>query len=263
MKGINITTIFYPGLSFTDWELEELTMDLRDVASECFTDIPYYQALTGEREELERAVIALAKDDNGELLGFCSSLVFDVPNYGKVLHLGLTCVSPKARGKKLTHKLASKLLMQFLLKESLFGSVWVSNCACVLSSLGNVALYFENIYPSPYAKNRPSLDHLNIAKYISDHYREPIAINNEAVLNTKTFVFEGSVKDAVFEKDGNDARYFHRNRELTNFYKNIIDFERGDEVLQIGKVSMLTFPKYLWNTSKRKSSFLLQNVKEA
>lgn len=262
MGKITIETIFYPGYTYSDKELNQLTIELKQIAKTCFDEVPQYQALTGERDEFKRVILAMARNERGELLGFCSSLLLEIPVYGNVLHLGLTCVSPKARGKKLTHKLASKLLMQFLLKESPLSSTWISNCACVLSSLGNVALYFEDIYPSPYGVKEPTKDHIKIAKFISQKYRNPIAINHEALFNPTTFVFEGSVKDAVFEKEENDARYYHRNRKLTDFYKDILNFENGDEVLQIGKVSLLTFPKYLWSTSKRKSNFFISNLSE-
>ncbi len=260
MSKMTIETIFYPGRSYGDLRLQALTNELRNAAATCFDSIPNYQALTGDREEMKRAIICVARDEKRNIIGFCSSLVLEVPLYGDVLHTGLTCVTPQARGKKLTHKLTSKILVEYLFKESPFSSVWVSNCACVLSSLGNVALYFEDVYPSPFGKKSASKDYLKIAQYISEHYREPIAINNDAIFNPKTFVFEGSVKGAVFEKDGNDARFFHRNQNLTHYYQDILNFERGDEVLQIGKVSLMTFPKYLWNTSKRKSSFLVEQV---
>ena len=256
MSKITYETIFYPGRSYGDVRLQALTNELRDVAKTCFDSVPNYQALTGEREEMKRAIICVARDEKRDILGFCSSLVLEVPLYGDVLHTGLTCVAPKARGKKLTHKLTSKILLEYLVKESPFSSVWVTNCACVLSSLGSVALYFEDIYPSPFGKSHPSKDYSKIAQYISENFRKPIAINDDAVFNPKSFVFEGSVKGAVFAKDGNDARFFHRNKKITSYYQNLLDFERGDEVLQIGKVSLMTFPKYLWNTSKRKSSFL-------
>lgn len=252
MDKFSYEVLFHPGNYFTKRELEELTDSLRNVASECFDEIPYYQVLTGKRDEFRRAIISVAKNKKGEIVGFCSSLVLDVPSASDVLHLGLTCVSPKARGKKLTHKLTSKLVLQYLLKEAPIDGAWISNCACVLSSLGNVALYFEDIYPSPYGKKDPSAMHLNIAKGISKHYRSPIAINYDAKFNAETFVFEGSVKDAVFEKSANDTRFHHRNKDITNFYQQTLDFERGDEVLQIGRVSLFTFPKYIWNTSMRK-----------
>ena len=252
MGKFSYEVLFHPGNYFTKAQLDQLTSDLRSIASDCFDEIPYYQTLTGKRDEYKRAIISLARDKDKKIVGFCSSLVLEIPTVGDVLHLGLTCASPKARGKKLTHKLTSKLLTQYLLKEAPFDGAWVTNCACVLSSLGNVALYFEDIYPSPFGAKKPTGHHLNIAKGISKFHRAPIAINHDAKLNEQTFIFEGSVKDAVFEKSAHDSRFHHRNKEITHYYQSIMNFERGDEVLQVGKVSMLTLPKYFFKQAIRK-----------
>lgn len=253
MSTFNYQTLFYPGKNLSDEKLQKLVEELKEVASLCFPETPNYQALTGKREELERAVITIARNSKGQLMGFCSALVLSVESVGNVFHTGLTCVHPNARGKKLTHKLTSKLLLKYLLKESLFKETWITNCACVLSSIGNVALYFEDIYPSPYGAEVPTMTHINIAKAVSKNYREPIAINETANFNLNTFVFEGSVEGTLFEKDAEDTRFHHRNSDLTNFYKNLLDFDRGDEVLQVGKISMMTFPKYMAKTAMKKT----------
>lgn len=260
MDKFSYEVLFHPGNYFTKKELDELTTSLGKVASECFDEIPCYQVLTGRREEYRRAIIALARNKAGEIVGFCSSLVLNVPGAGEVLHLGLTCVSPSARGRKLTHKLSSKLILQYLLKEAPIDGTWITNCACVLSSLGNVALYFENIYPSPYGQKAPSSTHLNIGRGISQYFRGPIAINDDANFNEKTFIFEGSVKNAVFEKSSSDKRFHHRDKEITKFYQEALSFERGDEVLQVGRISLLTFPKYLWSTSMRRLKRFMTEV---
>jgi len=245
MAKINYETLFYPGKYLAESKRDELVGELRDVASQCFDETPFYQVLTGAREELERAVITLARNKHGKLIGFVSALVLDVDEVGNVLHLGLTCVSPEARGLKLTHKLTSKMLMNYLFKESPLAPTWITNCACVLSSLGNVALYFEELYPSPYGVDVPSMTHINIAKEVDRKYREPIAINDGAKFNLSNFIFEGSVDGTTFEKDPKDSRFHHRNKALTGYYQDILNFERGDEVLQVGKVSLMTFPKYI------------------
>lgn len=224
---------------------EILVKELVEVASECFCEAPDYQALSGKKEELDRAVICTSRDERGRLMGFCSALALPVENVGNVLHLGLTCVHPDARGMNLTHHLTSKLLLKYLFKESMFKETWISNCACVLSSLGNVAMYFEDLYPSPYGVKSPAARHMKIAQAIDSQYRESIAINDSAVFNAERFVFQGSVDGTVFEKDSNDERYHHRDPAMTSYYQDLLNFERGDEALQIGKVSLLTFPKYL------------------
>jgi hypothetical protein len=262
MNEFQFQTLFYPGTYLSDEKLNHLTQEMRNVASLCFPETPDYQALTGKRKELSRAVITLARNKKGELKGFCSALVLEVESVGRILHTGLTCVHPSTRGKKLTHKLTGKLLLKYLVKESLFQETWVTNCACVLSSLGNVALYFEDIYPSPMGVEVPTITHLNIAKAIDENYREPIAINSTAVFNKNTFVFEGSVEGTLFAKDPDDQRFHHRNQQLTKYYQELLDFKRGDEVLQVGKVSLMTFPKYMIKRVIKNSKKSLNSMQE-
>lgn len=252
MGKLNLEVIFYPGKTNTLSENEKLVKELKEVAALCFDELPYYQVLTGEKVELDRAVISTARNDKGELLGFCSALILPIEGFGNVFHTGLTCVHPKARGLKLTHKLTSKLLTKYLVKESLFSETWITNCACVLSSIGNVALYFEDVYPSPYGPIAPSMSHIKIANGISKHYRDQIAINETANFNLDNFVFESSVEGTLFLKDEEDKRFHHRNNQLNDYYKNLLDFERGDEVLQVGKVSLMTLPKYFAKQTVRK-----------
>lgn len=245
-----------------DIELEELVFQLREVAAKCFPEVPNYQALSGDHDELERVVLTVARNQKNKIIGFCSALILEVDGVGKIFHTGLTCVDPSARGKKLTHKLTSKTLTTYMIRESLLKPVWVTNCACVLSSLGNVAMYFEDVFPSPYRTKAPSSQHLRIAQAISEQYREQIAINETAIFNDKSFVFEGSVEGTLFEKKENDDRFHHRNRHLTKFYQDLMNFERGDEVLQIGKVSFLTFAKYAYKKALKRNKIRMENISE-
>jgi hypothetical protein len=53
------------------------------------------------------------------------------------------------------------------------------------------------------------------------------------------------VKDTVFHKKKNDLIYHHRKSGLNRFYANMMNFEQGDEVLQIGYFRMISLIKYI------------------
>ncbi|NVK37789.1 MAG: hypothetical protein HWE18_07680 [Gammaproteobacteria bacterium] len=263
MSKYQYEQLMFPGKTLSPDALNLLVLELREVAASCFQQVPVYQALSGKQAELDKAVMCLARNEDGKLMGFCSALLLPVEGHGNVLHLGLTCVHPDSRGQNLTHHLTSKLLLNFIIKKSLFKETWISNCACVLSSLGNVAMYFEKLYPSPYGVKAPSQKHINIAHAIDAHHRESIAINEKATFNVDKFVFEGSVGGTVFEKDSEDERFHHRDNALTEYYQDLLRFERGDEALQIGKVSILTFPKYLMRKGVVRMKALLPKPRKA
>ncbi len=243
-RSCQIEYFFRPGKSWTDKQLTDYHIQLTEVAEDCFTQVPSYQCLVGSREELSRVVLTVARNEAGRAVGFCSAVILDIDGYKNVLHLGLTCVKKEARGMGLTHQLTSKLLMNYLIRTSFFKRIWITNVACVLSSLGNVALYFEKIHPSPFRKDRPSRHHLRIAKAVDENFRKPIAINPDAVLDLENFVFRGSVNNTVFKKSAKDSRYYHRKPELTDYYLSRLDFKNGDEIIQIGQIGLLSYPKY-------------------
>ncbi len=233
-----------PGLLLDDAQLSRLVVDLRGVAADCFNPLPDYQCISGRREVLSRNAIAIARRPDGRAAGFCSALLIDVEGVGEVLHLGLTCVSLDDRGAGLTHLLTTKLLTQYLLRRP-FERVWFSNVACVLSSLGNVALHFDDVFPSPFYRGVPSAKHAAIAATIDRKHRADIYIDADAQLDNATFVFRGSnVPGNVFHKEREDGRYHHREDALNAFYGGIMRWEAGDEVLQIGHISLRRLLKH-------------------
>lgn len=227
--------LYRPGLSLDDTKLRHLVKEIRDVASSCFEEIPEYQAMTGSRDELADTVISAAWRSDGTMAGFCSTVILNVPGVGDVQHLGLTCVRPEDRSNGLTHVLTHKAVGGYLMRHKpVIGKLWVSNCAAVLSSLVNVSLYFEQVYPSPFASTRPTENHRKIAATIDRHYRHRIYIHRDATFDNDAFVFRGSVKGTMFQKSSGETCYYHRNHELNDYYKNRMVFDNGDEVLQVG-----------------------------
>ncbi len=209
--------------------------------------MPDYQCF----DSLDDKVIAVAVDRAGRVTGFCSALLLQVPQVGEVLHLGLTCVHPRARGHRLTHALTQRVVVGHLLRTRPLGKVWISNVACVLSSVGNVARFFDEVFPSPYGALRPSETHLRIATAIDRRFRAPIAIRPEANFDRAAFVFRGSVQGTVFAKEAGDRRYHHRDDLLNTFYSRLMRIDAGDEVLQVGRYDLSTLARYALRSKRR------------
>ncbi|WDP91685.1 MAG: hypothetical protein HUN04_19045 [Desulfobacter sp.] len=244
--GFQIKVFQEPGRFLDDNAFSELAGRIREIAASCFTSLPPYQAMLGTREALADKLISIAVDgETGMPLGFCSMVFLEVEGVGRVLHLGLTCVRPEARGRRLTHFLVKKALTGYLLKQNPFGKIWISNCAAVLSSLGNVAMHFEKVYPSPFYSRGPGPTHLKIARAIDAGFREKMYILEDAVLDEKSFIFRGSVRNTVFHKKRDDLAFHHRKNGLNRFYDNLMNFENGDEVLQIGYFRLASVVRYI------------------
>ena len=128
------------------------------------------------------------------------------------------------------------------------GKVWFSNIAGVVSSLANVGKSFDLVFPSPGVES-PSEKHSVIASTISNTYRHLVHIDKDKEFDSQKFVFKNSA-GKIFYKGSNDSRYHHRDKKLTNFYLNWVDLNSGDEMIQVGYFSLLTFLRYLLSTFK-------------
>ncbi len=227
----------------TPHDRQRLVDTLRRVGAACFPELPDYQCFAGA-DALDDKVITLARDRRGRVIGFCSAILLDVPGVPSVMHLGLTCVHPVARGRRLTHRLTGRLVMQYLARHRPLGRTWITSVACVLSSVGNVASSFDDVFPSPFFQ-RPTATHRRIVDVIDRRYRDAIAINPDAELDRERFVFRRSVAGTVFQKSADDARYHHREAGLNAFYTALLDLDAGDEVVQVGHFSLATLQRYL------------------
>ncbi|MGB4269675.1 MAG: hypothetical protein WBK20_10895 [Spirochaetota bacterium] len=240
-----------PGTYMTDYEIKKLVDNIRQVAATAFDPIPEYQSMRGTREDLSDKIIALAWDKN-ILAGFASTVELYIPTIGNILHLGLTVVRPEYRSKSLTHYLMQKAITSYIITNAIFfDKLWIANCAAVLSSLVNVALHFENVYPSP-QKVKYTDQHKIIAETINVLYRDKLYINPDSIFDKQYHIFKGSVKGTVFQKNAHDTSYYHRNQLFNDYYKNIIDFDNGDEILQVGYASIPAAIRHALFTNKKK-----------
>ena len=161
-----------------------------------------------------------------------------------MLHLGLTCVRPEDRGGGLTHKLVSRLVARYLVRRPL-SRIWITNVACVLSSLGNFALHVKGVHPAP-ASRGPGREHLLIAEAFDRRYRAKAHVQPWAVLDREQFVFRGSGRGTAFQKRADEKQYHHRDPALNEYYTSIMRFDDGDEVLQVGNASVADLVRHLW-----------------
>ncbi len=245
MRKPHETTLYYrPGESLAEGDMAALVGELRSVARTCFDRIPEYQCLEGTENALADKIIAVARRPDGRMDGFCSAMIVPVPEVGEVLHLGLTCVRPDTRGARLTHALTSRLIVEVMLRHRPLQPQWVSNVACVLSSLGSVARHFDAVYPSPFEPAHPRREHLLVAQTLDRYYRERLYIHGDASFDEDAFVFRSSVKGTMFQKEARDPRFRHRHGIVNDFYEQRMRFDEGDEVLQVGCVTAWSLVKY-------------------
>lgn len=236
--------LYRPGKRLADAVLARLCRELTAVGETCLQPLPAYQVFLATREEMSDKVITIARRSDGAMAGFCAAVLLDVEGVGEVLHLGLTCVCPDDRGGGLTHRLGSRLVSRYMLRRPL-SRIWMTNVACVLSSLGNFALYVKGVHPAPDSPG-PGREQLLIADAFDQRYRAKAHVQPWAVLDRQNFVFRASGRGTAFQKRADEIQYHHRDPALNDYYTSIMHFDDGDEVLQVGSASIADLLRHLW-----------------
>ncbi|THH32231.1 hypothetical protein EUX98_g1960 [Antrodiella citrinella] len=98
---------------------------------------------------------------------------------------------------------------------------WVTSLTEVPSGLVSLARYAADVFPSPQAPQPPSRTHVHIARNVSERFREALFISADAVFDEE-------------RKDADDEKWHHRDKELNEFYRQLLGSGEGNEVLQVG-----------------------------
>ncbi|WQF75286.1 hypothetical protein CDEST_00300 [Colletotrichum destructivum] len=236
----DIEVLDHPGLSMSLAEKTTLQDSLCKLGALCLNPLPKYQVFdTTSCNALDDKIIVIARQ-NGEPVAFLSTIwlpitALDTP----LLHSGLTVIHPAHQKTGVNLDLFANLFLH-LIKEHP-GGFWMSTLAEVISSLVHVSKYTTRVFPSPEWSNQhplglPSEVHVAIAREISEKHRDKMLISPSAIFDEDVFVFRGSNdsdQGEAFQKDADNERYWHRDREASCFYRKLLRRNKGDEILQI------------------------------
>src|SRR5690606_35457525 len=113
--------------------------------------------------------------------------------------------------------------------------LWISNVSQVPAVVGMVAETFSDVFPSPRPGARRSFDHLTLARQIMARHRSAFGVGPEAGFDEPRFVITDAYtggSDAL--KKAFEQAAPHRTEAYNAFCRDQLDYERGDDLIQIG-----------------------------
>jgi len=237
-----------PGLWMSDQALADLTADLRRVASKTLADGALtYGVFAGDRDRMKETIITLVSLRDGTPIAFNALAVMAVdtqPDATDVLHLGLVMVDPDQRSGGLSWVLYG-LTCFLLFVRNQFRPLWISNVTQVPAVVGMVSEMFSDIWPKPQAERR-TLTHVMLARRIMDHHRFVFGVGEDAGFDEERFVITNAYTGGSDDlKKTWDAAPKHRDDVYNAFCKTELDYARGDDVLQLGRMDMPAIRRYL------------------
>lgn len=247
-RDLSVRIVERPGLWMDEDALEALVGDLRRVAGRVLDggDLTY-GVFSGDRDRLARTIVTLVRRRDGTPVAFNALAVMDLalpPSGVEVLHLGLVMVDPDERSRSLSWVLYGLTCVLLFLRGRL-RPLWVSNVTQVPAVVGMVSGMFSDVWPRP-GGGRRSLTHRLIARRIMEGHRHVFGVGPEAGWDEErsviTDAYTGGSDDL---KKGFEAAAAHRDPAVNAFCRDLLDYGRGDDLLQIGRVDLAAVRRYL------------------
>src|SRR5689334_23346503 len=249
-EGLTTRIVESPGKALPEDDLARLVAQLRVVAGKTLPagDLTY-GIFSGERDPLARAIVTVISEEaSGKPVAFNALSVMAVELDGQpteVTHLGLVMVDPDAQGQGLSWVLYGLTTLVLFIRDGL-RQKWISNVTQVPAVCGMVCETFSDVFPSPQSGSRASFAHLQLARGIMRRHRAVFGVGEEAGFDEARFVITDAYtggSDAL--KKTLDVAPKHRDEQYNAFCARELDYARGDDLLQIGRIDLAAARRYL------------------
>ncbi len=247
-SGYVVRIVERPGLWMDDATLAQLSTQLRSIAATTLDAGELsYGVFSGDKERMGAVIVTLVCRSDGTPVAFNALAVMTLetlPQPTEVLHLGLVMVAPSERSKNLSWVLYGLTCFLLFFRRQ-FRPIWISNVTQVPAVVGMVSEMFSDVWPRP-DQGRRTLNHVLFARQIMATQRSVFGVGPDAGFNEDSFI----ITDA-YTGGSDDLRKTweqapkHRDARYNTFCEAILDYERGDDVLQLGKMDVAAMRKYL------------------
>jgi hypothetical protein len=246
--GLNVRIVERPGLWMDQAALDQLAADLRTVASKTLAAGGLtYGVFSGQRERMEQSIITLVRRGDGTPVAFNALAVMELetrPRPTEILHLGLVMVDPGERSKQLSWVLYGLTCFLIFVRHQ-FRPIWVSNVTQVPAVIGMVSGMFSDVWPGPDAGRR-TLNHVLLARQIMARHRHVFGVGDDAGFDEERFVITNAYTGGSDDlRKTWEAAPKHRDARYNAFCAAALDYDRGDDIIQLGRMDLPAITRYL------------------
>lgn len=248
-REFTVEIVERPGAWLAPERLERLVRSCRQVASACLDGRALdYGLFAPDGGAWRRSVVTLvSRAADGRPIAFNAMPLLPVQRGGQkaeVLHLGLVMVDPGERGSGLSWILYGLTCFALFLRGRM-RPLWISSVTQVPAVVGMVAETFDDVYPAQ-AGTAPTFAHRHIAHQIMATERGAFGVGAEAEFDPVLQV----IRNAYTGGSDNLKKSFevaakHRDERYNLFCAEALDYARGDDVLQIGRIDLRTARRFL------------------
>lgn len=250
VAGITARIVQKPGLWMHRDEIDRLLADMRQIARMTLPEGDLnYGILTGDADRLAKSIVTILHDrQTGQPVAFNALAAMDVRLHGQpaeVLHMGLVMVDPSVRSQGFSWVLYG-LTCLILFARNKMRPLWLSNVTQVPAIVGMVSETFSNVYPSPRPGSHRSFEHRLLARAILRDHRYVFGVGEDAGFDEDRFVITNAYTGGSNDlKKTFEAAPKHREAIYNDFCRAELDYDRGDDILQLCQLSLDTARRFV------------------
>lgn len=239
----------YPGRWMAPAELEKLVEDIRTVIRAGIPSGELDYGVVSDPERLDHAVLTIIyAEPDGQPVAFNALHVLPCELRGReeeVVHLGLLLVDPKFRQSGLTGALYGITCFLLCMRRQA-RPMWISNVTQVPLVFGIVGDFIDDVYPSAHPNARRTFAHVQLARQVASRFRHVYGTGPDAEFDAERFILKNSYTGGSdnLKKSFADAPKY-RDEAVNEMCRTQLDYERGDDFLQIGRFTFTVARKYL------------------
>lgn len=238
-----------PSRSLPPARLEKLRDDCSQVVAACLDGRELdYGLFDPAGDTWDRTVVTLVRRLNdGRPIAFNAMPLLAVRQDGHdsdLLHLGLVMVDPAERSGGLSWILYGLTCFALFVRGRL-RPLWVSSVTQVPAVVGMVAETFDQVYPGQEG-TKPTFVHRHLAHQLMARHRATFGVGPDAGFDPERQV----ITNAYTGGSDNLKKSFavaakHRDERYNRFCEEQLNYDRGDDVLQIGRIDLGAARRFL------------------
>ncbi len=252
-RGMKGWVIERPGLQLEPDALSKLLTEMRAIAGSTLNDDQLeYGVFDQSSGALDRSIVTIIYDERENMpVAFNAMPIIELEIQDKpveVVHLGLVMIDPNTRGKGLSSMLYGYACAMLMIRKQ-FQPIWVSSVTQVPAVFGLVSELYSETFPSGNKNARRGFLQLQLARRIMKQHRHVFGVGEEAGFDEESFIITNAYTGGSdnLKKTYEEAAK-HRREIYNQVCEKQLDYERGDDFLQIGRLDMAALRHYIFRT---------------
>ena len=252
-RGMKGWVIERPGLQLEPDALSTLLTEMRAIAGSTLNDDQLeYGVFDQSSGALDRSIVTVIYDERENTpVAFNAMPIIELEIQEKpveVVHLGLVMIDPNTRGKGLSSMLYGYACAMLMIRKQ-FQPIWVSSVTQVPAVFGLVSELYSETFPSGDKNARRGFLQLQLARRIMKQHRHVFGVGEEAGFDEESFIITNAYTGGSDNLKKTYAEAAKHRREIYNqVCEKQLDYERGDDFLQIGRLDMAALRHYIFRT---------------